>query len=61
MNVHDERDIPAGDRAVREAAHQEALVRMQSGVEAQMTRQGYYVPFGPVRMVVAQKVGIGRK
>ena len=53
--------LPAGDRAAREVAYWDALGRMQSEVEAQMTRQGYYVPFGPVRMVVVQKLGTGRR
>lgn len=53
--------IPAGDVAAREAACREALDRMQAEIEAQIARQGYYVPFGPVRMVVAQKIRNGRK
>jgi SAM-dependent methyltransferase len=53
--------LPAGDRAAREAAYQEALDRLRSEVETQMTSQGYYVPFGPVRMVVVQKLGTDRE
>jgi hypothetical protein len=53
--------LPAGDRVAHEVAYREALVRMQSEVETQMTRQGTYVPFGPVRMVTAQKIGTGRE
>jgi hypothetical protein len=53
--------LPAGDRAAHRAAYRETLDRLQSEVEAQMTEQGYYVPFAPVRMVVAQKLGTGRK
>ena len=52
--------LPAGDGAAHEAAYRETLDRLQSEVEAQMTEQGYYVPFGPVRMVVAQKLRPGR-
>jgi SAM-dependent methyltransferase len=52
--------LPPGDRAAREAAYRETLARMRSEVEAQITRQGYYVPFGPVRMVVVQKEGAVR-
>lgn len=53
--------LPAGDRAAHEVAYRNALDRMQSEVEAQMTRQGYYVPFGPVRMVIVQKLGTDSK
>jgi hypothetical protein len=53
--------LPAGDRAAHEVAYRETLQRLQSEVDAQMARQGYYVPFGPVRMVVAQKLGTGRE
>lgn len=53
--------LPAGDAAAREAAYREAAERMQSEVEAQIARQGTYVPFGPVRMVVAQKLDTCRE
>jgi ubiquinone/menaquinone biosynthesis C-methylase UbiE len=53
--------LPAGDRAAHQVAYWETLARLQSEVEAQMARQGYYVPFGPVRMVGVQKVGNRRK
>jgi len=52
--------LPEEDAAARQAAYREALARMQSEVEVQMAKQGYYVPFGPVRMAVAQKTGMGR-
>jgi ubiquinone/menaquinone biosynthesis C-methylase UbiE len=52
--------LPAKDRATRELAYRETLNRLQSEVETQMTRQGYYVPFDLVRMVVAHKLGTGR-
>ncbi len=31
--------------------------RMEAGVKEQMARQGYYVPFGQVRMVTARRNG----
>jgi SAM-dependent methyltransferase len=48
--------LPCGEAQAREAAYQETLDRMRSQVEAQTARQGTYVPFGPVRLAVAQKV-----
>ena len=53
--------LPAGDGAAHEVAYRETLDRLESEVEAQMTEQGHYVPFGPVRMVVAQKLRTGRE
>jgi hypothetical protein len=51
--------LPEGDQVARvgklTAAYREVLARMQAEVEAQVSGQGYYVPFGPVRMIVAQK------
>ena len=52
--------LPAGDSTAYDAAYRETLDRLQSEVETQMTEQGYYVPFGPVRMVVGQKLRPGR-
>jgi ubiquinone/menaquinone biosynthesis C-methylase UbiE len=49
--------LPAGDRVAHAIAYHEVLDRMQLELEAQMTSQGYYVPFGPVRMVVVKKLG----
>jgi hypothetical protein len=48
--------LPEGDEAAREAAYRETLTRMEAEVEEQMAKQGYYVPFGPVRMVIVQKI-----
>lgn len=48
--------LPADDAAARQAAYRSVLDRMLAEVEAQLARQGYYTPFGPVRMVVARKV-----
>jgi len=53
--------LPAGDTSAREAAYRETLARMQSEVEAQIGRQGTYVPFGPLRLAVAHKIATGSK
>jgi SAM-dependent methyltransferase len=45
------------DRAAQEQTRREVHGRMAAEMERQLATQGYYVPFGPVRMVVAQKVG----
>jgi ubiquinone/menaquinone biosynthesis C-methylase UbiE len=45
------------DEAARRSAYRDALARIEAEVEAQLDRQGYYVPFGPVRMVVVRKLG----
>lgn len=47
--------LPRGDEAAHEAAYQEVLGRMEAEVEEQVTRQGYYVPFGPMRTVVVRR------
>jgi SAM-dependent methyltransferase len=44
-------DPDARAQAVAQAHH-----RMTEEMESQLAAQGYYVPFGPIRMVVAQKV-----
>ncbi|HUV88417.1 MAG TPA: class I SAM-dependent methyltransferase [Anaerolineae bacterium] len=48
-------------RASGQAAHDqirtEVRSRMAVEVKRQLDTQGYYVPFGPVRMVVARKIG----
>jgi SAM-dependent methyltransferase len=54
--------LQPGDRSARQAAYQERLARLRSEIEAQIARQGTYVPFGLVRLAVARKVGRdGRK
>jgi SAM-dependent methyltransferase len=53
--------LPAGDVAAREAAYRDALNCLRSEVETQIARQGTYVPFGPVRLVVVQKIGLDGK
>jgi ubiquinone/menaquinone biosynthesis C-methylase UbiE len=43
------------DEAVREQVRRETQSRMSAEMEHQLAAQGYYVPFGPVRMLVAKK------
>jgi SAM-dependent methyltransferase len=43
------------DESARELARRDAYRRMAADMEHQLAEQGYYVPFGPVRMVVARK------
>jgi SAM-dependent methyltransferase len=47
--------LPEGDCCARAAAYTETLKRLQTEVEVQIKKQGYFVPFGPVRMVFARK------
>jgi SAM-dependent methyltransferase len=47
---------PQGETA-RRTAYRDALARIEAEVEAQVARQGYYVPLGPVRMAVIRKLG----
>lgn len=44
------------DETARQAAYRDALARIEAEVEAQLDRQGHYVPFGPVRMVIVRKL-----
>jgi len=48
------------DEASRRTACRDALARIEAEVEAQIAGQGYYVPFGPVRMAVIRKLGSGQ-
>lgn len=48
------------DPAARERTRSEAYGRMATEMERQLATRGYYVPFGPVRMVVARKVRLRR-
>jgi SAM-dependent methyltransferase len=45
----------ASDKVAKNKAYRRILRRMQAQVESQIANQGYYVPFGPMRMVIAQK------
>jgi len=44
------------DPVARRQVYDKAHTRMRGDMERQLGAQGYYVPFGPVRMLVAQKV-----
>lgn len=44
------------DRTAQEQTRLEVHDRMAAEMERQLDTQGYYVPFGPVRMVLARKV-----
>jgi SAM-dependent methyltransferase len=48
------------DQAAQEQTRREVHSRMAAEMERQLATQGYYVPFGPVRMVVARKVRLRR-
>jgi SAM-dependent methyltransferase len=47
--------LPANDGISHNEAYRKILNRLQARVEAQIENQGYYVPFGPLRMVIGQK------
>lgn len=47
--------IAEADEGAQERAYRRVLARMQAEAEKEIATQGYYVPFGPVRMVMAQK------
>jgi SAM-dependent methyltransferase len=48
------------ERALQEQTRSEVHDRMTAEMRRQLDTQGYYVPFGPVRMVVARKVRLRR-
>ena len=45
------------DPAERERSRQRVRSRLRAELERQLQAQGYWVPFGPARMVVARKLG----
>ena len=47
----------AADQAAQVRTRDEVHQRMVAEMERQFATQGYYVPFGPVRMIVARKLG----
>jgi len=47
------------DRKAQEQLRRKVLSRMTAELESQLATQGYWVPFGPVRMLLARKVGKG--
>jgi SAM-dependent methyltransferase len=48
----------AADQVMQARIRDEAHQRMAVVMECQLATQGHYVPFGPVRMVVARKTGL---
>jgi SAM-dependent methyltransferase len=44
------------DQAAQERTHSEVHGQMAAEMERQLAAQGYYVPFGPVRIVMVQKI-----
>jgi SAM-dependent methyltransferase len=48
------------DPAAQERTRSEVHSRMVAEMERQLATQGYYVPFGPMRMVVVRKVRLRR-
>jgi ubiquinone/menaquinone biosynthesis C-methylase UbiE len=51
--------IRTADAEIREQAYKRTHERMIEEMERQLSQQGYYVPSGPVRMVVGRKKPIG--
>lgn len=41
----------------KEKAYRQAHARMKAKMEKQLAEQGYYVPFGSMRLIVARKTG----
>jgi SAM-dependent methyltransferase len=51
----DQMRIPEEDTEAHHEAYQAVLTHLETEVEQQIVEQGYYVPFGPVRIIVARK------
>ena len=51
----------AADQAAQVRTRDEVHQRMVAEMERQFATQGYYVPFGPVRMIVARKLGTDKR
>jgi SAM-dependent methyltransferase len=47
--------LSEGDETAQKEAYRKVLIRMETEVKAQINRRGYYVPFGPARMIVGRK------
>lgn len=45
------------DQAARQRAFEEQLARARAEMERQLHGQGYYVPFGPLRLLLLRKLG----
>lgn len=42
----------------RQRLYEDVFARMKAEMEDQLSKQGYYVPFGPVRLMILQKVKV---
>jgi SAM-dependent methyltransferase len=51
----DQMRLPQQDTEAHHEAYQAVLTRLETEVEQQIAEQGYYVPFGPIRIIVAHK------
>ncbi len=49
--------VRAADPKERKRIYDEEHARMKAEMERQLQERGYYVPFGPMRMVIARKIG----
>jgi hypothetical protein len=47
--------LPEEDVAARDVAYSKVQARMAAEVDEQIAERGYYVPFGPVRMIICRK------
>ena len=50
-----EAQVRSDDPEAKGAARAKALARMRRELERQLTLRGFYVPFGPIRLVIARK------
>ena len=50
-----EAQVRSDDPGAKAEARAETLARMREEVEQQLTERGFYVPFGPIRLVIARK------
>lgn len=47
--------VRSGEPAVKERARKQARARMRGDMERQFAKRNFYVPFGPIRLIVARK------
>jgi hypothetical protein len=52
-----EQQVRSGDDAEKEQMRAAVLEQLCAGMEAQLAAKEYYVPFGPIRLAVARKIG----
>jgi uncharacterized protein RhaS with RHS repeats len=50
-----EAQVRSDDPSAKAGGRTEALARMREDLERQLTDRGFYVPFGPIRLVIATK------